>query len=100
MKQEATHNTYVVSTKLAKKALGDANVSANDLISRHCAGDWGKMSDWDIVNNIVARLHGEPVLSVFPLPSGENICVFTDFDRLITILFVENEHLAPETEVV
>lgn len=65
-------------------------------ISRHLACDWGDLKPEDIASNDFAVIHGERILSSYPLPSpvdGEDkIWIITEADRSVTTILFPSDY--------
>lgn len=82
----------VVATPGALEALEEAKVTPLSLLIRHASGDWGQLCDEDREANNRALIHGERVLSNYPLKTGERIWIITEWDRSVTTLLLPSEY--------
>jgi hypothetical protein len=82
----------VVATPGGIKALEDAKLSAWDLLSRHCNGDFGDLDAEDRQSNLDAIQHGDRILSAYPLNTGDRVWVITEADRSSTCILRPDEY--------
>jgi len=82
----------VVATPGALQALADAMQEPTAVLVRHCLGDWGEVDaeDWEANNRAV--IERDRLLSVYPLPNRETVCVITEGDRSITTILLPSEY--------
>jgi len=83
----------VVATPGSISLLDELDVDANELISRHQAGDWGDVDEHDREVNFYAVEHGERIFSVYRVGvSSEVVWIITEADRSITTLLLPEEY--------
>jgi hypothetical protein len=68
----------VVATPGALEALAAAGQTADALLARHLAGDWGDLDDEDRRLNDRAVVDGGRILSAYALKSGVKLWVITE----------------------
>jgi hypothetical protein len=71
----------VVATPGALEALAAAGLSADALLARHLAGDWGDLDAEDKRLNDEAVLDGSRIVSAFTLPTGERLYCITEAEN-------------------
>lgn len=80
----------VIVTPRARQVLGRAGLTADEILARHGAGDWGDVSDEQWGLNELALHERFNLISAYATPEGERVTVFTKNDRSFTLV-----HLAP-----
>lgn len=68
----------VVARPGALEALAAAGQTADELLARHLARDWGDLEDEDKRLNDEALLDGSRLLSAYVLTTGEKLWVITE----------------------
>jgi hypothetical protein len=61
------------------------------LLVRHQAGDWGTVCQEDAQANEDALVHGERLLSSYPLSNGTKVWIITEADRSATTILLPEE---------
>jgi hypothetical protein len=87
----------VVATPGALEAMGKADQTAWEFVSRHAAGDWGVVGDEDAELNNESLKDGSRLLSAYLLKTGEKIWIITeavgdDGHRAATTLLLPDEY--------
>ena len=82
----------VVATPGAIEAMAEAKTSAWELLSRHCAADFGEVDSEDWRANLDAINRGDRILSAFTLRTGERLWVITEADRSSSCLLTPDEY--------
>lgn len=82
----------VVATPGAIQALEQYNVTASELLDRHCHGDWGQLEPDDFQANEAALQQGSRLLSNYPLTDACRIWIITEWDRSVTTLLLPEEY--------
>jgi hypothetical protein len=82
----------LIVTPAAFELLQDENISPDSVFERHALGDWDDMKASDKDANYLALDMGGRILSVYRLPSGEEIWVTTDPERVATTILLPSEH--------
>ncbi|WP_028211986.1 hypothetical protein [Paraburkholderia mimosarum] len=78
-------------TQAALQVLRAANVSPVELMLRHVSGDWGDLSDSDRRQNDLSVEAGLRLLSSYALPTGQNVCIITEWDRSSTSILMPDD---------
>ena len=81
----------VVATPGVMRWLEQFEVSPSSLISRHVRGDWGSGPAEDALANAEALLHGNRILSSYPL-GADRVWIITEADRSSTCLLLPDEY--------
>jgi hypothetical protein len=81
---------HVSMTHAAATALEEAHVESILLLNRHIHSDWGDLVAHDKIQNHVAVLMGQRLLSAYDLPTGKTIWILTEADRLSTVLLLRD----------
>lgn len=68
----------LVATPGAIEVLAAAGVSADALLARHLACDWGDLDAEDKLLNDEALLDGSRILSAYTLKTGEKVWIITE----------------------
>nr|WP_284702338.1 hypothetical protein [Herbaspirillum aquaticum] len=83
-------------TNAAAAALEEARVESLLLLHRHIHGDWGDLNAHDKMQNNLAILLGQRLLSAYEIPTGKTIWVLTTANRESTTLLLKDPSgLAP-----
>ncbi len=82
----------IVGTPGAIQALEQHNVTAAQLLDRHCSGDWGQLDPEDMLANEDGLKFGERLLSNYPLATNCRIWIITERDRSVTTLLLPEEY--------
>jgi hypothetical protein len=83
----------VVATPGAISLLDELDVDANELISRHQAGDWGDVDEHDRGVNFQSVEYGMRIMSVYRVGVGrEVVWIITEADRSVTTLLLPEEY--------
>ena len=82
----------VVATPGAIEALEKAKTSAWELLSRHCAGDFGEVDADDWQANLDAIKDEARILSAYTLKTGERLWVITEADRSSSCCLTPDEY--------
>lgn len=82
----------IFMTPGAEEALGSADLSPSDLITRHVHGDWGELPIEDIYANEEAIENGLRILSRYTTDLGVALYVITEYDRSITTILLPAEY--------
>lgn len=86
----------VSMTNAASAALEEARVESLLLLHRHIHGDWGDLDAHDKMQNNLAILLGQRLLSAYDIPTGKTIWVLTTANRASTTLLLKDPSgLAP-----
>jgi hypothetical protein len=81
-----------VGTPGAIRALGDADQTALEFLTRHVMGDWGEVDQEDACENEVSVREGFRILSAYTLKTGVKIWLITEADRSITTILLPEEY--------
>jgi hypothetical protein len=85
----------IVSTPGALNLLLEHGVSPQDMLYRHCHGDWGQVSAGDARLNDAAVKDGTQILSCYELVRGDRrtrVWIITEADRSSTCLLLPEEY--------
>lgn len=85
----------VAATPGVLDLLGRYQVSLFDLLTRHASGDWGDVGAEDAHANDQALIHGNRLLSCYPLVPGDpdtRIWIITERDRSVTTALLPSEY--------
>ena len=82
----------VVATPSVLDALDRAGISAESLLNRHVAGDWGEMTENDRQMNDLAISSGGRLLSTYDLPDKVRLWIITEEDRSATTLLLPGDY--------
>ncbi|SAK87801.1 plasmid related protein [Caballeronia glebae] len=80
------------ATPGALEVLRAANVSVDDLLTRHLRGDWGDLTAEDRRQNDLALESGLRVLSCYELPGGGKVWIITEWDRSVTTVLLPDDY--------
>lgn len=80
----------IVATPRAVEALTRSQLSVDEILARHVAGDWGDVSDEQWGLNELSLLEELALISTYATALGDRVTVFTRADRSYTLV-----HLAP-----
>jgi len=70
-------------------------VNLFDLLARHASGDWGEVGAEDAHTNDQALIHGDRLLSCYPLVPGDpdtRVWIITEWDRSVTTALKPSEY--------
>ena len=81
---------HVSMTRAAASALDEARIESILLLDRHIRSDWGDLAERDKMQNDVAILMGQRLLSAYDLPTGKTIWILTEADRSSTALLLRD----------
>lgn len=86
-----------LATPGAIKALAEAQVAREDLLTRHFSGEWGDVDPDDAQANDHSLATGDRILSAHILPTGVRVWVMTeaasaDGDRSATTILLPTEY--------
>ena len=73
-------------------AAKEANDNLILYLYRHAAGDWGDLSNEDMLANAAALKDGTRLLSAYQLNDGKKIWIITEADRSATTILLPNEY--------
>lgn len=79
----------VVVTPTANQALLADGQSADLVLSRHQAGDWGEVSEHERELNDQAINSRANVLSIYKTRAGQRVTIVTKADRSMTLVHVD-----------
>ena len=82
----------LVVTPSAAKVLEQSGTSAEELLSRHAAGDWGEVSQQEREINERGLRESFNLVSNYRMSDDQCVTVFTKADRSLTMI-----HLRPQT---
>jgi len=85
----------IVATPGALDLLDQHHVSLFDLLIRHASGDWGDIGAEDAHTNDQALIHGDRLLSCYPLVAGDRdsrVWIITEWDRSVTTALLPSEY--------
>src|SRR5579863_613027 len=82
----------IVSTPGALAALGEADQTPLEFLTRHAGGDWGDVSRDDAQENDRSTEQGFRILSSYNLKNGTNIWIITEADRSSTCILLPEEY--------
>jgi ubiquinone/menaquinone biosynthesis C-methylase UbiE len=76
----------------AQAALAATGASLSDFLARHEQGDWGEEADeYDRASSDWGLRSAHEIMSIFKLSDGAPLFVFTDGDRALTRVLIEEE---------
>jgi hypothetical protein len=76
----------------AVDALREAGQSADELLERHCSGDWGDIDAQQArVNTLSVKRTDADICSSYTLPGDVRLRVTTHWDRSLTTITIEKE---------
>jgi hypothetical protein len=96
--QQAKHQPLfslgqIVATPGALAALQKAGQQAQEFLSRHVHGDWGKdLSEEDRRENQFSLERGFRILSSYCTNTGDKLWIITESDRSVTTLLSPDEY--------
>jgi hypothetical protein len=79
------------STQAALQAMQNAGYMAADLLARHVTGNWGDHDAEQKAANDAAVANGGPIHSIYHLPGGQEVWVFTEADRSMTTILLPSD---------
>ena len=85
----------LAATPGALDLLEQHQVSLFDLLARHASGDWGDVGAEDAHANDQALIHGDRLLSCYPLMPGDpdtRVWIITEWDRSVTTALRPSEY--------
>ena len=88
----------IVITPGAISSLAKSNQLPVDFLTKHQAGDWGELDDFDRKQNEIAVSNeGNPdkqfrILSAYKTKLNEKIWIITEWDRSITTILLPDEY--------
>lgn len=80
------------ATPGALDALRAADVTVDDLLTRHLCGDWGDLSEEDREQNDLALEAGLRVLSSYTLTANVKVWIITEWDRSVTTVLLPDDY--------
>ena len=80
----------IVATPNALNQITNADILS--AIQRHQAGDWGDLSQDDLVANNQALLQGTRLLSVYHAANGVKFWIITEADRSVTTVLLPEDY--------
>lgn len=81
----------IVSTPGALALMGENEINGVELLTRHCSGDWGELSEDDYQENELSLKEGFRILSAYEIKGG-NIWIITEADRSATTFLLPSEY--------
>jgi hypothetical protein len=82
----------MVATPGALKALGEAEQTPLEFLSRHMNGDWGEVCQEDWAENDLSVREGFRILSAYTLKTGVKIWIITEADRSATTVLLPEDY--------
>ena len=82
----------LVATPVAIALMAKLGIDPSKLIERHRNGDWSELCDEDRQANAEAIVHGERILSSYPVDDGVKLWVITERDRSVTTILIPNDY--------
>lgn len=79
----------IVITPAAAAALANNGTAIDDLLARHCAGDWGDVSAQVREVNDRGLVERYNLQSSYPLPDGSRVVMVTNRDRTATMIHLD-----------
>ena len=79
----------VVVTPAASAAIQTVGHSLDDVLARHCSGDWGDVSEQARDINERGLIEQFNVQSSYLLPTGQRLVVVTNGHRTLTMVHLE-----------
>jgi hypothetical protein len=79
----------IVITPAASAALAACGKTLGELLARHCAGDWGDVSERARSLNERGLIERFNLQSIYRVPSGEHVVVQTNPERTLTMIHLE-----------
>jgi hypothetical protein len=81
----------IVSTPGALALMNENEINGVKLLSRHCSGDWGDLSNFDKKENELSLKEGFRILSAYEITGGK-IWIITEADRSATTFLLPSEY--------
>lgn len=85
----------LVATPGALHFLAEHGISADTLLARHGAGDWGDLGAEDnALNNAALKSNDDRILSCYKIGPGadDNVWIITEWDRSVTTVLLPSEY--------
>ena len=82
----------IAITEGASAALQSTGQTPEQLLARHCFGDWGELDEEDWNRNSHALLHSLRLLSSYRLRDKTMVWVITEWDRSCTTILLPQEY--------
>ena len=82
----------IVATPGALDALGKAEQTPMEFITRHVRGDWGDVCEEDAEANEQSLKDGSRILSAYRTKLAEKLWVITEADRSSTCILLPEEY--------
>jgi len=82
----------IIVTPAAAAALAAVELTVDDLLSRHQAGDWGDVSAQVRSVNERGLVERFNLHSTYPIPDGKRLVVMTNRDRTLTMIHLDAHH--------
>lgn len=79
-------------TDTAWNALAQRQLTAGDVLQRHCAADWACMTEADRRRNLDALANGGRIVSSFQIDPDLRVWVITEADRSCTSILLPGEY--------
>jgi hypothetical protein len=79
----------IVITPAATAALEDCGQCLDDLLLRHCGGDWGDVNEQARIVNERGLAERFNLQSSYALPNGQRLLVVTNGDRTLTMVHLD-----------
>ena len=80
----------LVITANARTMLAPENIQQG--LSRHAAGDWGELCQFDWEQNDLAVMNGGRLLSNYTTRSGNAFWIITEHDRSVTTILLPSDY--------
>lgn len=91
MSTQLFHLGQIVSTPGALTLMSENEINGVELLTRHCSGDWGDLSDFDKQENELSLKEGFRILSSYKTKGGK-IWIITEADRSATTFLLPSEY--------
>jgi hypothetical protein len=76
----------------AQEAIQIAGQTEIEFLRRHMSGDWGDLSDDDIIENEASLKEGFRILSSYQTVNGQQLWIITEADRSATTILLPSEY--------
>ncbi|MDB2685912.1 hypothetical protein N9Y42_01765 [Mariniblastus sp.] len=80
-----------VITRACRNLIEKQNLSPDQFLARHHAGDFGNLDEHDREMNKAAIVNGSRIMSVYPTERGD-IWIITEADRSSTTLLLPSDY--------
>ena len=81
----------IVTTPGALALMSENEINGVELLTRHCSGDWGELTEDDYQENELSLKEGFRILSAYEIEGGK-IYVITEADRSATTFLLPEDY--------